>query len=113
KTKDGMAAGSREMEVVGLDAMVVSPSGCGTTVKDYGFMLCDDPDWSGKAARISSLARDITEIVAELGLLPAALEGQPSVAYHSACSMQHGQKLDALPRELLRDAGFELREVAE
>jgi len=108
-----IAAWSREIEGEGLDAIVVNASGCGTTVKDYGFMLCDDPDWSGKAARISSLARDITEIVAELGLLPAALEGQPSVAYHSACSMQHGQKLDALPRELLRDAGFELREVAE
>jgi len=106
-------AWSREIEGEGLDAIVVNASGCGTTVKDYGFLLRDDPAWAEKAARISALARDITEIVAELGLLPAALEGQPSVAYHSACSMQHGQKLDTLPRELLRGAGFELREVEE
>jgi glycolate oxidase iron-sulfur subunit len=111
--KANIAAWWREIEGEGLDAIVVNASGCGTMVKDYGFLLRDDPLWAERAARIASLARDITEVMTELGLMPVALRERPTVAYHSACSMQHGQKLDAPPRALLSAAGFDLLEVPE
>jgi glycolate oxidase iron-sulfur subunit len=95
----------------GLDAIVVNASGCGTTVKDYGFMLRDDPAYAEKAARVSRLARDVTELAAELGLKPGAGSGR--VAYHSACSLQHGQKVHHLPKELLAAAGFEPVDIPE
>ncbi len=102
-------------ETDGLDAILVNASGCGTTVKDYGFMFRDDPEWAAKAARVSSLAKDVTEYLAGLDLrvaTPAAGAGL-AVAYHSACSMQHGQKVTCEPRDLLREAGFELREIED
>jgi glycolate oxidase iron-sulfur subunit len=102
----------REIET-GLDAIAVNASGCGTQLKDYGYMFRNDAALAEKAAAVSAKARDVTEVLAELGLPPLARTNVPTVAYHSACSMQHGQKLDALPRKLLRDAGFELREIAE
>ena len=82
-------------------------------VKDYGFLLRNDPDWADKAKRVSELARDITEVMSELDLAPLAAIKRPVVAYHSACSMQHGQKLNAPPRALLSADGFDLREVPE
>jgi glycolate oxidase iron-sulfur subunit len=99
----------------GLDAIVVNASGCGTMVKDYGFLLRTDPAYAEKAARIAALARDVSEIVAALGLQPPR-EGAVSglrVAYHSACSLQHGQKVEREPRELLAAAGFTVVEVPE
>ncbi|HET8698856.1 MAG TPA: heterodisulfide reductase-related iron-sulfur binding cluster, partial [Gammaproteobacteria bacterium] len=102
----------RELEA-GLDAIVVNASGCGTQLKDYGYMFRNDAALAAKSAAVSAKTRDVTEALAELGLPPRARGGAPTVAYHSACSMQHGQKLDALPRQLLRDAGFEVREIAE
>ncbi len=96
-----------------LAAIVVNASGCGTQLKDYGFMLRNDPRLAADAARFSALARDITEVLARSPLPIRALPQRPVVAYHSACSMQHGQQLDALPRRLLQEAGFELREIAE
>jgi glycolate oxidase iron-sulfur subunit len=94
-------------------AIVVNASGCGTQLKDYGFMFRNHPHLAADAARFSDLARDITEVLALSPLPVQALVQRPVVAYHSACSMQHGQKLDALPRRLLREAGFELREISE
>jgi glycolate oxidase iron-sulfur subunit len=111
--KANIAAWWREIEGKGLDAIVINASGCGTMLKDYGFLLRNDPLWAEKAARVSALARDITEVMAELGLMASVLRARPVVAYHSACSMQHGQKLEAPPRDLLRAAGFDLREVPE
>jgi glycolate oxidase iron-sulfur subunit len=96
----------------GFDAIVVNASGCGTTVKDYGFMLRDEPDWAERAAAVSARARDITEILAELGYAGRAPRPLP-VAYHAACSLQHGQKITDLPKRLLAAAGFEVREPAE
>jgi glycolate oxidase iron-sulfur subunit len=96
-----------------LDAVVVNASGCGTQLKDYGFMFRNHPRLAQEAARFSALSRDITEVLAKSALPLQALPQRPAVAYHSACSMQHGQQLDALPRRLLREAGFELREIAE
>ncbi|MEO3433405.1 glycolate oxidase subunit GlcF [Inquilinus sp. CAU 1745] len=104
-------AWSREAE--GLDAIIVNTSGCGTTVKDYGFMFRDDPEWAGRAAAASALARDVTEFMAALGLeRPAAPEGL-NVAYHSACSLQHGQQVRAEPKALLAAAGFAVCDVPE
>jgi glycolate oxidase iron-sulfur subunit len=111
--KANIAAWWHEIEGQGLDAVVINASGCGTMVKDYGFLLRNDPAWADRAARISSLARDITEIMSELGLMAPVPAERPSVAYHSACSMQHGQQIHAAPRELLTAAGFEVREVSE
>jgi glycolate oxidase iron-sulfur subunit len=106
-------AWTRELEGEGLDAVIVNASGCGTTVKDYGFMLREDPAYAEKAARISALARDVSEFLAGLGRLqPVRATGQV-VAYHSACSLQHGQQIRDEPKQLLIDAGFEVREPAE
>jgi glycolate oxidase iron-sulfur subunit len=108
-------AWERERDARGLDAIVVNASGCGTTVKDYGFMLRTDPAYAEKAARVAALARDVTEVVEALGLRPAVVEGAAGlrVAYHSACSMQHGQRLHAGPKALLSAAGFEVRDIPE
>jgi len=113
--KQNIDAWLAEAERGGLDAILVNASGCGTTVKDWGFQFRDDPEWASKAARVSSLAKDVTEYLATLGLnvaQPSANAGI-AVAYHSACSMQHGQKVTREPRELLLAAGFDLREIAE
>jgi glycolate oxidase iron-sulfur subunit len=98
----------------GLDAIVANASGCGTQLKDYAYMLRDDAALASKAAAVSAKARDITETLHELGL-SVRTPGLPPlvVAYHSACSMQHGQKLDAIPRELLARTGFTVKEIAE
>jgi glycolate oxidase iron-sulfur subunit len=108
-----IAAWSAEIEGEGLDAIVINASGCGTTVKDYGFMFRADPDWTARAARVAGLTRDVTEFLSEIGLrAPAAATGL-AVAYHSACSMQHGQKIMAQPKALLSAAGFAVRDVPE
>ncbi len=109
-------AWERERIAGGLDAIVINASGCGTTVKDYGFMLREDPAYAEKAARIAALARDITEIIETLGLRPPSPEVAATsrrVAYHSACSMQHGQRIHGGPKSLLTTAGFEALEVPE
>ncbi|WP_158817782.1 glycolate oxidase subunit GlcF [Methylocapsa sp. S129] len=105
-------AWTREIEDGGLEAIVVTASGCGTTIKDYGFMLRDDLLYAEKAARISALAKDVTEYLSGLDLTFAHPNGL-IVAYHSACSMQHGQKIMNEPKALLRRAGFVVRDVPE
>jgi glycolate oxidase iron-sulfur subunit len=108
-----IAAWTRELEGEGLDAVVVNASGCGTTVKDYGFMLREDALWKDRAARISAIARDVTEYLDELGLSPPATPQDLIVAYHSACSLQHGQQVRRQPKALLAAAGFAVKEVPE
>ncbi len=91
----------------GLDAVVVNASGCGTTVKDYGHFVGGE-----QAERIGALARDITELLAELGLRGG--KAQPHrVAYHDACSLQHGQRVTDAPRRLLAHAGFKVVDIPE
>jgi glycolate oxidase iron-sulfur subunit len=103
-----------EISGAGLDAIVANASGCGTHAKDLGYVLRNDASLAAKAAAVSGLARDVTETFEQLGLPPRAIDTPAlAVAYHSACSMQHGQKLDALPRALLARAGFAVKEVAE
>jgi glycolate oxidase iron-sulfur subunit len=97
----------------GLDALVANASGCGTMLKDYGFLLRTDPAYADKAARTAALARDISEVIAELGLQPPRPLPPLRVAYHSACSLQHGQGVDRQPRALLAAAGFTVVEVPE
>ncbi|MDR6756262.1 glycolate oxidase iron-sulfur subunit [Mycoplana sp. BE70] len=102
----------REVEHGGLDAIIITASGCGTTIKDYGFMLRLDPAYAEKAARVSVLAKDVTEYLATLDL-PQQETKRVTVTYHSACSMQHGQKITTLPKTLLKNAGFIVRDPAE
>jgi glycolate oxidase iron-sulfur subunit len=101
----------------GLDGVVANASGCGTMLKDYGFLLRSDPAYAAKAARIAGLARDVSEVVAALGLPPAAAAAGPhrgiAVAYHSACSLQHGQRIEQAPKTLLAAAGFRVVDVPE
>jgi len=110
--KRNIDAWLREMDGPGLDAIVINASGCGTTVKDYGHMLADEPAWRAKAERVAALAKDVTEVMVEIGLNAPQI-APLTVAYHSACSMQHGQKVNEPPRKLLRDAGFIVKEVPE
>ncbi|WP_421360101.1 glycolate oxidase subunit GlcF [Agrobacterium rosae] len=102
----------REIERGGLDAIIITASGCGTTIKDYGHMLRLDAAYAEKAQMVSALAKDITEYLADLDLPPLERNGL-TVAYHSACSMQHGQKITAAPKLLLKAAGFTVRDPAE
>ena len=99
-------------DAAGLDAVVVNTSGCGTTVKDYGFMFRDAPE-AAAAARISAMAMDISEALDKFGYAPSRPAPGITVAYHSACSLQHGQKITALPKQLLQKAGFTVKEPLE
>ncbi len=103
----------REIEAGGLDAIIVTTSGCGTTVKDYGFMLRLDPAYAEKAKLVSALAKDITEYLETLDLGTPENGKGLAVAYHAACSLQHGQQVTTAPKTLLARAGFDLREVPE
>lgn len=108
-----VAAWSRAIENGGLDAILVTASGCGTSLKDYGHLLRHDPEWAGPAAKVSVLAQDISEFVAMAGLPPVMERPGLAVAYHAACSLQHGQRIRDQPKALLRAAGFEVREPAQ
>jgi glycolate oxidase iron-sulfur subunit len=94
-----------------VDAVIITASGCGTTIKDYGHMLRHDEAYAEKARAISAKAKDVTEFLM-MQDLPEA-QGNMRLAYHSACSMQHGQKLKTEPQRLLRRAGFTVMEVPE
>tara|TARA_R110002072_G_scaffold259002_9_gene417674 strand:- start:1161 stop:2459 length:1299 start_codon:yes stop_codon:yes gene_type:complete len=107
----------REHETAPVDAIVINASGCGTTVKDYGFMLRNDPELAEAAAKISGLTRDVSEFLAETGMpdgdVRADMAEALNVTYHSACSLQHGQKVTAAPKSLLAAAGFTVAEPRE
>jgi glycolate oxidase iron-sulfur subunit len=103
---------TRAVEEGGLDAIIVTTSGCGTTIKDYGHMLRLDPAYAEKAARVSALAKDVTEYLSTLDL-PAGEARGMTVAYHSACSLQHGQKVTMAPKLLLKAAGFTVKDPPE
>jgi glycolate oxidase iron-sulfur subunit len=113
QAKGTIDAWTREIEGGGLDAILVTVSGCGTTVKDYGFMFRTNPAYAEKAKRVSALARDVTEYLATLDLRPALEPAALTVAYHAACSLQHGQKVVHAPKDLLSMLGFVVKDVAE
>jgi len=112
KVRANVDAWTREIDGAGLNAIIINASGCGTTVKDYGHMLRHDKTYAAKAAKISGLAKDITEYLADLNLSFSAPQ-KLAVTYHSACSMQHGQRIKTLPKQLLENAGFIVRDVPE
>jgi len=101
------------LAVPGADAIVINASGCGTTVKDYGFMLRTDPAYAKRAARVSSLAKDVCEYLAGLPLEPDGQAAGRAVAYHSACSLQHGQRVTRQPKEILGKLGFAVKDIPE
>jgi glycolate oxidase iron-sulfur subunit len=106
-------AWTAEIEGAGLDAILVTASGCGTTVKDYGFMLRTDSAYAAKAERVAGLARDIGEYLHRLDPRSTREPTGLVVAYHSACSLQHGQKISRQPKELLSKLGFVVKDVPE
>ena len=101
RARANIAVWTAEAERGGLDAILVTTSGCGTVIKDYGFMLREDRDFASAAAKISALAKDITEYVGSIDLQPPQQHGDIVIAYHSACSLQHGQKITQAPKDLL------------
>jgi glycolate oxidase iron-sulfur subunit len=96
-----------------VGAILVTASGCGTTVKDYGFMLRGDPAYAERAARVSKLTNDITEYLAALPLAAVGEATNLVVAYHSACSLQHGQRVTRQPKEILTKLGFIVKDVPD
>ena len=106
-------AWTAEIAAGGLDAIVITASGCGTTVKDYGFMLRGDSAYAAKAARVAALAADICEYLAGLDLSPVDESGGLTIAYQAPCSLQHGQKITRQPKELLCKMGFVVKDVPE
>ncbi|MFN3615203.1 MAG: glycolate oxidase subunit GlcF [Rubrimonas sp.] len=101
-----------EMDGEGLDAIVINTSGCGTTVKDYGHMFAGAP-LQADAERVAAIARDVSEVMVQFGLKRAGAARPLRVAYHAACSLQHGQKIRTHPKNLLQEAGFSVLEPAE
>ncbi len=106
-------AWSREIDGKGLDAILITISGCGTTVKDYGFMLRTDPAYAERAARVSALALDVSEYLARLPLRAQRPAPGLTVAHHSPCSLQHGQRVHREPSGLLATLGFVVKDVPE
>jgi len=108
------AAFAREAADGGLDAVVATASGCGTMLKDYGHLLKDGKTPAEAGAQVAGLARDISEVLDELSVTgPGPPPTRAPVAYHSACSLQHGQKIDRQPMALLAAAGFDVRTVPD
>jgi len=111
--KANIVAWTREIEGEGLDAVLITASGCGTTVKDYGYMFAHDPDWAERAAKIAVLAKDVSEILTTLAPIKSESARSLRVAYHAACSLQHGQNVRDEPKALLKAAGFTVFEPIE
>ncbi|MEO9518592.1 MAG: glycolate oxidase subunit GlcF [Paracoccaceae bacterium] len=104
-------AWTTEIETNGLDAIVINTSGCGTTVKDYGHMFRND-ELADDAARISKITMDISEVLMKLDM-PEGPDRDVTVAYHAACSLQHGQQIKTFPKDLLKRAGFTVVEPTD
>lgn len=105
-------AWTRQIEQGGLDAILITASGCGTTIKDYGFLLRNDPAYADRAARVSALAKDISEFLDGIDL-PSGNGRGLTIAYHPACSLQHGQKVTEAPKRLLAKMGYRVKLPAE
>ena len=104
----------KHIDELGLEALIVTASGCGTMLKDYGHLFRHDAALAADAGRISAMTRDIAEFLPVHGSANGNDEcAQTRVAYHSPCSMQHGQKIDRQPMTLLEQAGFTVRELPE
>ena len=104
-------AWTREMQGAGLDAIVINTSGCGTTIKDYGHMF-SQTELAENAKAVADIAMDVSEILMKLDL-PVGEAQNMTVAYHAACSLQHGQQIKTFPKDLLKKAGFKVAEPAD
>ena len=106
-------AWTSELEGDGIDAIVTTASGCGTTMKDYGFMLRHHPGYGGKAARVARMTQDISEFIHDIKYLKYVMRPSIKVAYHAACSLAHGQRVTTAPKEMLARAGFVVKDIPE
>ncbi len=97
----------------GAEAIVITASGCGVMVKEYGHLLANDPEYADKARRVAELAKDISEVMTHEDLASLKVRGAKPLAFHSPCTLQHGQKLNGLTEKVLRELGFELKPVAD
>ena len=113
QAKRNVDAWTKLMDKGPVDAIIINASGCGTTVKDYGHLLAREPAYAERAARIASLTRDVAEFVAEFDPGPPKRYSSLRVAYHSACSLQHGQQISEEPKALLNTAGYTVFDVPE
>ena len=104
-------AWAAEMDGEGLDAIVINTSGCGTTIKDYGHMFRNDP-LAADAARVAGIAKDVSEVLMDLDW-PTGADQKLKIAYHAACSLQHGQQIKTFPKDLLKKAGFKVVEPSD
>jgi glycolate oxidase iron-sulfur subunit len=103
---------THELDTRGFDAIISNVSGCGATIKEYGYIFRDEPAYAAKAARVSELTRDVSEFVVGLELKPVAVPNL-RIAYHAACSLQHGQRVLVQPKALLAAVGFTVLEIPE
>jgi glycolate oxidase iron-sulfur subunit len=113
KAKANVDAWSKEIERGQVDAIVINASGCGTTVKDYGHMLKRDPDYAARAERIAAMTLDVSEFLTRYDLGAPVRWSSLRIAYHSACSLQHGQRVTDEPKALLVKAGFSVVDISE
>jgi glycolate oxidase iron-sulfur subunit len=113
QAKQNVDAWWKVVEREPVDAIIINASGCGTTVKDYGHLLRHEPAYAEKAATLAALALDITEFLTRFDLGAPHRWSSLRIAYHSACSMQHGQRITSEPKTLLRKAGFTVLEPPE
>jgi glycolate oxidase iron-sulfur subunit len=98
----------------GAEAIVISASGCGAVVKEYGHLLRNDPAYAQKAQRISALTRDIGEVLAAEDLSPLGIDGRSRpIAFHAPCTLQHGQKLPGLVEGILAKLNYRLTPVVD
>lgn len=111
--KRNVDAWSKEMAKGYVDAIVINASGCGTTVKDYGHLLAGDPEYAQRAKAISDITQDISEFVSGHDIGPPKRWTSLKVAYHAACSLQHGQRVTQQPKALLKKAGFSVLDIPD
>ncbi|MDC3057804.1 glycolate oxidase subunit GlcF [Litorivicinus sp.] len=97
----------------GAEAIVITASGCGVMVKEYGHLLAEDSQYAEKAQRVAELAKDISEVLADEDLGGLRVREASTLAFHSPCTLQHGQKLNGLTEGVLRELGFDLKPVAD
>jgi glycolate oxidase iron-sulfur subunit len=103
----------REIDGEGIDSILITASGCGTTIKDYGYMLRGDPRYAGSAGKVAGLARDVSEYISKIKDLKLSPGPRPVVAYQAPCSLQHGQKIRHEPKETLSKSGFVVKDVPD
>ena len=113
KARRNVDAWSKEIAKEPVDAILINASGCGTTVKDYGHLLARDPAYAESAKAISALAKDVSEFLATHDIGAPQRWTSLKVAYHSACSMQHGQRITREPKALLKKAGYTVLDIPE